>query len=114
MIFEGKVSTVLVFKIDRHSRSLRGGLDVLYRWLESGVRIVSTTQGFDFSGTVGKMIASHILGVAEIEHELRYERQRAGIEIAKSKGVYQGRKAGTEVSGKTGFSSFGTGVLVMM
>lgn len=100
MIFEGKVSTVLVFKIDRLSRSLREGLDVLYRWLESGVRVVSITQGFDFSGTTGKMIASLLLGVAEMEHELRDERQRAGIEIAKSKGVYQGRKAGTEVFSK--------------
>ena len=95
MIFEGKVATVLVFKLDRISRSLKDGLNVLHRWLESGVRLVSITQGFDFAGTVGKMIAALLLGVAEMEHELRDERQRAGIEIAKQKGVYKGRQPGT-------------------
>ena len=94
MIFEGKVSTVIVFKLDRLSRSLKDGLDVLHRWLEGGVRLVSITQGFDFSGAIGKLMAALLLGLGEMENELRSERQKAGIEVAKTKGVYKGRKPG--------------------
>lgn len=53
------------------------------------------TQQFDFSGTIGKMIAAVLLGVAEMEQETRRERQTAGIQVAKAKGVYKGRKPGT-------------------
>jgi DNA invertase Pin-like site-specific DNA recombinase len=41
------------------------------------------------------MIAAVMLGLAEIELEYRQERQMAGIEVAKEKGVYAGRKKGT-------------------
>ena len=74
MIFEGKVSTVIVFKLDRLSRSLK--------------------DGFDFSGAIGKLMAALLLGLGEMENELRSERQKAGIEVAKTKGVYKGRKPG--------------------
>ncbi len=41
------------------------------------------------------MIAAVLLGLAEIELEYRQERQTAGIEVAKRKGVYKGRQPGT-------------------
>ena len=41
------------------------------------------------------MIAAVMLGLAEIELEFRAERQAAGIEVAKKKGVYRGRQKGT-------------------
>ena len=42
------------------------------------------------------MIAPLLLGLAEIELEYRWGwRQAAGIEVAKRKGIYKGRKAGT-------------------
>jgi len=44
---------------------------------------------------VGRMIAALLLGLAEIEWEFRKERQQAGIEVARKKGVYRGRKPGT-------------------
>ena len=49
----------------------------------------------DFSGTMGKMLAAVLLGVAEMEQEARKERQRAGIEAARANGVYLGRHPGT-------------------
>ena len=60
-----------------------------------GVRLVSVTQQLDFAGPAGKMIASVLFAVAEMEQQTRRERQAAGIAIAKCNGVYQGRKAGT-------------------
>jgi DNA invertase Pin-like site-specific DNA recombinase len=47
------------------------------------------------NGSVGRMIAALLLGLAEIEWEFRKERQQAGIAVARKKGVYKGRKPGT-------------------
>ena len=91
-IFAGRVKTVIVWKLDRLSRSLRDGIDTLCDWLGKGVRLVSVTQQLDFAGPAGKMIASVLFAVAEMEQQTRRERQAAGIAIAKNNGVYQGRK----------------------
>ena len=93
-IFHGKVDTVLVFKLDRLARSLRDGINVLCEWLDKGVRLVSVTQELDFSGASGKLIASTLFAVAEMENEVRRERQAEGIAVAKAEGVYKGRKTG--------------------
>ncbi len=85
-VFSGQVKMVVTYKLDRLSRSLRDGVNVLADWCERGVRVVSTTQGVDLSGPVGRMVAALLLGVAEIELEYRRERQAAGIRVAK-KGV---------------------------
>jgi len=94
-IFAGKVDTVVVWKLDRLSRSLRDGVNVLADWCDRGLRVVSVTQQIDFSGALGKMLAAVLLGVAEMEQETRRERQRAGIEAARANGTYLGRREGT-------------------
>lgn len=94
-VFAGRVRTIVVYKLDRLSRSLRDGINVLSDWCERGVRVVSVTQQIDLSGTVGKMIAAVLFAVAEMEQETRRERQAAGIAAAKERGVYRGRKPGT-------------------
>jgi DNA invertase Pin-like site-specific DNA recombinase len=42
------------------------------------------------------MVASVMFGLAEIELEYRRERQAAGVEVAKRKGIYKGRRSGTK------------------
>lgn len=94
-IFAGEVDTVIVWKLDRLSRSLQDGLNLLCDWLNEGVRLVSVSQQFDFAGATGKLIASVLFAVAELEQETRRERQAAGIKAAKKRGVYTGRQQGT-------------------
>jgi DNA invertase Pin-like site-specific DNA recombinase len=94
-VFAGEVGAVVIWRLDRLSRKLRDGINVLCDWCEKGLRVVSVTQQIDFNGTMGKMLAAVLLGVAEMEQETRRERQRAGIEAARERGVYHGRKAGT-------------------
>jgi len=94
-IFQGEIKTVVVYKLDRISRSLSDGIQVLTNWIDQDVRVVSVTQNLDFSGSVGRMIGSVLFSVAQMENETRRERQRHGIEVAKKKGVYKGRKTGT-------------------
>lgn len=89
------VDTVIVWKLDRLSRKLGDGIRVMTDWLERGVRIVSVTQDIDLSGTVGQLIAAVLFAVAQMENELRAERQAAGIAAAKARGVYKGRKPGS-------------------
>ena len=94
-VFMGEVETIVVWKLDRLSRSLRDGINVLADWCDKGLRVVSVTQQIDFNGAMGKMLAAVLLGVAEMEQETRRERQRAGIEAAKERGVYLGRRSGS-------------------
>jgi DNA invertase Pin-like site-specific DNA recombinase len=85
----------VVWKLDRLSRSIVDGVTTLAKWCDQGIRVVSVTQQLDFHGAIGKMLAAVFIGVAEMEQETRRERQRAGIEAAKERGVYRGRQKGT-------------------
>ncbi len=76
-IFNGAVKTVVVWKLDRLSRRLRDGINLLADWCERGLKIVAITQQIELNGAVGRMIAAVMLGLAEIELEYRRERQAA-------------------------------------
>jgi DNA invertase Pin-like site-specific DNA recombinase len=93
--FSGEVGTIVTYKLDRLSRSLLDGINTLAGWCERGIRVVATSQGLDFNGTLGKMLAAILFGIAEMEQETRRERQAAGIAVAKKQGKYRGRKTGT-------------------
>ena len=94
-IFNGQVKTVIVWKLDRLSRRLRDGVNLLADWCERGLKIVVITQQIELNGPVGRMIAAVMLGLAEIELEYRRERQMAGIVVARKNGKFKGRKKGT-------------------
>jgi DNA invertase Pin-like site-specific DNA recombinase len=98
-IFNGAIKTVVVYKLDRLSRSLQDGVDTLCSWCRKGIRVVSTSQQIDFTGTIGQLIAAVLFAVAEMETNTRRERQAAGIAAAKEKGIYQGRKKGAVKAG---------------
>ena len=86
---------VIVWKLDRIARSMREDINTLSRWCECGVRVVSVTQQIDLAGTVGHLVAGVLFAIAEIELQHVRERQRAGISLAKQRGVYKGRKRGS-------------------
>jgi DNA invertase Pin-like site-specific DNA recombinase len=94
-LFNGEYSTVIVYKLDRLSRSLVDGLNLLSDFLNKDVRVISITQQFDFTGSVGKMIAAVLMAVSEMEVEQRRESQLIGIANRKAKGGYLGRKKGS-------------------
>jgi DNA invertase Pin-like site-specific DNA recombinase len=94
-IFAGKITTVVVWKLDRLARNLKEGVIVLADWCQRGVRVIAVTQEIDLSGPVGHLIASLLFGIAEIELQHVKERQAIGIALACKRGVYTGRKPGT-------------------
>ena len=91
-IFDGKVDTVVVWKLDRLSRSLKDGINILTDWLEKDVRIIATSQQLDFSGAVGQMIASVLFAVAAMERENLRENTKRGIAAARARGVKLGKR----------------------
>ena len=93
--FDGTITTVVVWKLDRLSRRQHEGITLLADWCERDVRVVVVTQQIDLRGAVGRMVASVLFGLAEIEMEYRQERQAAGIAVAKQRSVYRGRQRGT-------------------
>lgn len=94
-VFAGNLKTVVVWKLDRLSRSLADGIQLLADWTKKGVRVVSVTQQLDLSGTLGQTVAALLFGLGQIEKEYITDRQRAGIKAAKRRGIYTGRKPGT-------------------
>lgn len=94
-VFAGTVKMVIVWKIDRLGRTLKDGINMISSLCENGVRVISVTQQIDLSGSVGRMVAAVLFGIAETELEHIRDRQAAGIAVAKSKGIYKGRKKGT-------------------
>lgn len=98
-IFAGRVKTVVVYKLDRLFCSLRDGINVLCDWCDKGVRVVSVAQQIDFSGNSVRMLTAVLLDVAEMERQVRKERQDAGIAAAKDRGVYTGRPKGATKAG---------------
>ena len=94
-IFAGTIGTVVVWKLGWISRRQREGVNLLEDWCEWGVRVVVMPQQLDLSGAIGRLMASVLFGLAEIEQEYRRERQAAGIAVAKRQGRNRGRVIGT-------------------
>jgi DNA invertase Pin-like site-specific DNA recombinase len=95
-ISRGKVSQVVVWRMDRLGRTA-AGLTALFEDLQKRkVNLVSIKDGVDLSTAAGRLLANVLASVAQFETELRSERQAAGIAAAKAKGKkWGGSKPGT-------------------
>ncbi|MEI7685948.1 MAG: recombinase family protein [Planctomycetota bacterium] len=94
----GKVSRVVVWRLDRLGRTAKGLLTFLDELQTLGIGFVSLREGFDLSTPAGRLMAGVLASVAAYETEVRKERQLAGIAKAKADGkTWGGRKVGTRV-----------------
>jgi len=87
--------TLIVHSMDRLSRNVRDMSNTIKMLTGKGVEIKFLTEKLTFTGDdspISNLILNIIVSVAQFEREINLERQREGIEIAKSKGVYKGRK----------------------
>lgn len=94
-IFNGTVKTVIVWKLNRIGRRFVDGVNIIADWCDKDVRLISITQQFDLSGSLGKAFGSFLFALSENDLESNKEDQRRGIEAAKKRGVYKGRKLGS-------------------
>ena len=81
-----------VADFSRLARNVRDLLSIAELLKENKVRLVSLKENIDTDTANGKLMFTLIGAIAEFERENLLERQREGIEIAKTKGVYKGRK----------------------
>ncbi|MEQ8637154.1 recombinase family protein [Gimesia maris] len=95
-IRSGKVSQVVVWRLDRLGRTA-SGLTSLFDELQiRKVNLVSIKDGLDLSTAAGRLMANVLASVAQYDNEVRSERQAAGIAKAKAQGKkWGGSKKGT-------------------
>jgi DNA invertase Pin-like site-specific DNA recombinase len=84
--------TLVVVKLDRLGRSTRDVLNLVHELESKGAALRVLEPEIDTSRPEGRIILTTLSMVAEMELAFIKERQRAGIEAAKAKGVYKGRR----------------------
>jgi len=87
---------LLVHSMDRLARNLKDLLDLISKLTAKGIQVTFIKEGITLTGEdspMAKLMLSMMGAFAEFERALILERQREGIAIAKTKGVYKGRKA---------------------
>jgi DNA invertase Pin-like site-specific DNA recombinase len=93
-----RVDIILVWKLDRFSRSLRNLVNSLAELDTLGVDFVSFRDNLDFSTPSGRLMFQIIGAMAEFERALIQERVRAGMRNARAKGRRIGRPPQTQLS----------------
>jgi site-specific DNA recombinase len=88
----GKIDKVVVYKIDRFSRSLADFMRMMTVFEQHGVAFVSVTQAFDTSSSMGRLTLNILLSFAQFEREIISERTRDKIAAARRKGRWMGGK----------------------
>jgi site-specific DNA recombinase len=86
----GKIGIVLVYKVDRLTRSLADFAKLIELFDAHGVSFVSVTQSFNTSSSMGRLTLNVLLSFAQFERELIGERVRDKIAASKRKGLWVG------------------------
>lgn len=86
----GLINTVVVYKVDRLSRSILDFHNMMKYFEKYGANFVSITQSFDTSNSMGKLTMNMLLSFAQFEREVASERVRDKIRASKAKGIWVG------------------------
>jgi len=89
-IAAGRVDLVVVYKIDRLSRSLSDFIRLIEALEKYGASFVSVTQTFDTSDTMGRLVLNILLTFAQFERELAGDRARDKKAALMRRGLYVG------------------------
>lgn len=87
-----KDDTLVVWKLDRLGRSLKGLLDLIENLYKAEIQFKSITDGINTTTPMGRFFFNIIGSLAQMERELIIERTRAGIKAARDRGRVGGRK----------------------
>ncbi|WIY25830.1 recombinase family protein [Parasedimentitalea psychrophila] len=86
----GHIDMVVVYKIDRLTRSLPDFVRMVDRLDAAGCSFVSVTQAFNTSSSMGRLTLNMLLSFAQFEREVTSERIRDKIAASKKKGLWMG------------------------
>ncbi len=93
LLFEinaGKIDTVVVYKVDRLTRSLTDFAKLVELFDKHDVSFVSITQSFNTTSSMGRLTLNVLLSFAQFEREVIGERVRDKIAASKRKGLWTG------------------------
>jgi site-specific DNA recombinase len=86
----GKIDVVVIYKIDRLTRSLADFSKMVEVFERQGVSFVSVTQQFNTTTSMGRLMLNVLLSFAQFEREVTGERIRDKIAASKRKGMWMG------------------------
>ncbi|MEQ8992755.1 MAG: recombinase family protein [Pseudomonadales bacterium] len=89
-IGHGRMQVVVVYKIDRLTRSLADFAKLVEQFDTHGVSIVAVTQPFNTTTSMGRLTLNVLLSFAQFEREITGERIRDKIAASKQKGLWMG------------------------
>jgi site-specific DNA recombinase len=89
-IEEGLIDVVVVYKIDRLSRSLMDFSKLVEAFDRNRVTFVSVTQSFNTTTSMGRLTLNVLLSFAQFEREVTAERIRDKIAASRAKGMWMG------------------------
>jgi site-specific DNA recombinase len=89
-IEDGLVDVVVVYKIDRLSRSLMDFSKLVEVFDRNGVTFVSVTQSFNTTTSMGRLTLNILLSFAQFEREVTAERIRDKVAASRRKGIWMG------------------------
>jgi DNA invertase Pin-like site-specific DNA recombinase len=83
---------VIVWKLDRLSRSLKDLLHIMERIAQAGAGFRSLTEAIDTTTPAGRMLMQMVGSFAEFERAMIRERTQAGLAVARAQGRIGGRR----------------------
>src|SRR5215470_6158244 len=86
----GRIDTVVVYKVDRLTRSLADFARLVEIFDGEGVSFVSVTQQFNTTSSMGRLTLNVLLSFAQFERDVTGERIRDKIAASKKKGMWMG------------------------
>ena len=86
----GQIDVVVVYKIDRLTRSLTDFSRIIEIFDAAGTSFVSVTQSFNTTDSMGRLMLNVLLSFAQFEREVTGERIRDKIAASKAKGMWMG------------------------
>src|SRR5215203_3125704 len=89
-VSEGKIDVVVVYKVDRLTRSLSDFAKIVEIFDKRNVSFVSVTQQFNTTSSMGRLTLNILLSFAQFEREVTGERIRDKIAASKKKGMWMG------------------------
>ncbi len=89
-IRQGRVDIVVVYKVDRLTRSLMDFARIVETFDGNNVSFVSVTQAFNTTNSMGRLTLNVLLSFAQFEREVTGERIRDKIAASRAKGMFMG------------------------
>ena len=89
-VAERRIDIIVVYKVDRLTRSLADFAKLVEMFDGKGVSFVSVTQSFNTTSSMGRLTLNVLLSFAQFEREVTGERIRDKIAASKKKGIWMG------------------------